>query len=42
MPIEREKLDLYVENGWIDTFRLFHKEGDRYSWTYDLELENAM
>ena len=32
MPIEREKLDLYVENGWIDTFRLFHKEGDRYSW----------
>ena len=32
MPIEREKLDLYVENGWIDTFRLFHPEGDRYSW----------
>ena len=32
MPIEREKLDIYVENGWIDTFRLFHPEGDRYSW----------
>ena len=32
MPIEREKLDMYVENGWIDTFRLFHPEGDRYSW----------
>ena len=32
MPIEREKLDMYVENGWIDTFRLFHQEGDRYSW----------
>ena len=32
MPIEREKLDLYVKNGWVDTFRLFHPEGDRYSW----------
>ena len=32
MLIEREKLDMYVENGWIDTFRLFHPEGDRYSW----------
>ncbi len=32
MSIEREKLDMYVENGWIDTFRLFHPEGDRYSW----------
>ena len=32
MPIERENLDMYVENGWIDTFRLFHQEGERYSW----------
>ena len=32
MSIEREKLDMYVENGWIDTFRLFHPEGERYSW----------
>ena len=32
MSIEREKLDMYVENGWIDTFRLIHPEGDRYSW----------
>ena len=32
MPIEREKIDFYVSNGWIDTFRLFHEEGDRYSW----------
>ena len=32
MPVEREKLDLYVKNGWVDTFRLFHPEGDRYSW----------
>jgi len=32
MPVEREKLDLYVKNGWVDTFRLFHPEGERYSW----------
>tara|TARA_B100001250_G_C19575156_1_gene689408 strand:+ start:74 stop:838 length:765 start_codon:yes stop_codon:yes gene_type:complete len=32
MPIEREKLDIYIENGWADTFRLLHNEGDRYSW----------
>tara|TARA_B100001559_G_C16480262_1_gene613407 strand:- start:1006 stop:1770 length:765 start_codon:yes stop_codon:yes gene_type:complete len=32
MPIEREKLDEYVEDGWVDTFRLFHDEPGRYSW----------
>ena len=32
MPIEREKLDEYVNDGWVDTFRLFHNEPDRYSW----------
>ena len=32
MPIERQCLDTYVENGWVDTFRLFHPKGDRYSW----------
>ena len=32
MPIEREKLDIYVSDGWVDTFRLFHSEPDRYSW----------
>jgi len=32
MPIERERLDTYVEKGWVDTFRLFHPEPDRYSW----------
>ena len=32
MQIEREKIDLYVANAWIDTFRLFHDEGGRYSW----------
>ena len=32
MPIEREKLDKYVDHGWVDTFRLFHDEAERYSW----------
>ena len=32
MPIEREKLDIYVSEGWVDTFRLFHEEPERYSW----------
>ena len=32
MLVEREKLDIYMEEGWIDTFRLFHEEGERYSW----------
>ena len=32
MPIEREKLDEYVEHGWVDTFRLFHEQPDQYSW----------
>ena len=32
MPIEREKIELYISNNWIDTFRLFHDEGERYSW----------
>jgi exodeoxyribonuclease-3 len=32
MPIERERLDTYVDQGWVDTFRMFHNEGERYSW----------
>ena len=32
MPIERDKLDEYIDNGWVDTFRLFHNEPERYSW----------
>ena len=32
MSVEREKLDEYVADGWVDTFRLFHEEGERYSW----------
>ena len=32
MPIEREKLDEYVASGWVDTFRHFHTEPERYTW----------
>ena len=32
MPVEREKIDQYIKSGWVDTFRLFHSEGERYSW----------
>ena len=32
MPIEREKLDQYISNGWVDTFRLFHDAPGQYSW----------
>lgn len=32
MPIERDKIDEYIDSGWVDTFRLFHNESERYSW----------
>ena len=32
MPIERDKLNEYIDSGWVDTFRLFHNEPERYSW----------
>ncbi len=32
MRIERDKIDDYISNGWVDTFRLFHEEGEKYSW----------
>ena len=32
MPVERAQLDTYVDHGYVDSFRLFHDEPDRYSW----------
>ncbi|MCL5990897.1 MAG: exodeoxyribonuclease III [Bacteroidetes bacterium] len=32
MPVEREKLDLIENLGYVDTFRLFHKDGGHYTW----------
>ena len=32
LPEERAMLDKYVEHGYVDTFRIFHPEPERYSW----------
>ena len=32
MPIERAWLDELVKEGYVDTFRLFNKEPQQYSW----------
>jgi len=32
MPVERKKLDEYIDQGWVDTFRLLNSEPNRYSW----------
>lgn len=31
-PEEREEFDRWIESGWVDTFRVFCDEPDRYSW----------
>lgn len=32
LPEERKWMDKFFDDGWIDTFRAFHKEPHRYSW----------
>jgi exodeoxyribonuclease-3 len=32
LPEERAWMDEFLQNGWIDTFRVFNKEPHRYSW----------
>lgn len=32
LPQERAWMTKFIESGWIDTFRYFHKEPHRYSW----------
>jgi len=32
LPIERKWMDKFVERGYIDTFRHFHKEGENYTY----------
>jgi len=32
MEIERKWIDKVVSNGYVDTFRIFNKDGGNYSW----------
>ncbi len=32
MPIEREWVDKLVKSGYVDTFRMFEKDGGHYTW----------
>ena len=32
LPIEREWINKFVSHGYIDTFRIFNKESDQYTW----------
>lgn len=32
LPEERLAFDQWIDDGWTDTFRQFHPEGERYSW----------
>jgi exodeoxyribonuclease-3 len=32
LPIEREWIDRYIEEGWVDTFRMFCQDPGQYSW----------
>ena len=32
LPEEREWIDTFVSHGYVDTFRMFEKEGGHYSW----------
>ncbi|MBN2066772.1 MAG: exodeoxyribonuclease III [Candidatus Thermoplasmatota archaeon] len=36
LPIERAWIDTFIDHGYVDTFRHFHKEPDHYSW-WDLK-----
>jgi len=32
LPMERAWIDVFLDEGFIDTFRLFHDDGGHYSW----------
>ncbi|MDI9617769.1 exodeoxyribonuclease III [Methanothermobacter sp.] len=32
LPVERAWIDKFIENGYVDTFRMFNKEPGQYTW----------
>ncbi|MFO7677223.1 MAG: exodeoxyribonuclease III [Thermoplasmatota archaeon] len=32
LPVEREWIDTFIDHGYVDTFRIFNKQPDQYSW----------
>ncbi len=32
LPVEREWIDRFIENGFVDTFRYFNNEPEQYTW----------
>jgi exodeoxyribonuclease-3 len=32
LPIERAWIDKFISNGYVDTFRVFNKEPEQYTW----------
>ncbi len=32
LPVERAWIDRYIENGYVDTFRMFNREPEQYTW----------
>lgn len=32
LPIERAWIDKFIENGYVDTFRMFNSEPGQYTW----------
>jgi exodeoxyribonuclease-3 len=32
MPIERQWIDKFIDNGYIDTFRMFNNQPEQYTW----------
>ncbi|MGZ7108200.1 MAG: exodeoxyribonuclease III [Methanobacterium sp.] len=32
LPVERAWIDKFLENGYLDTFRMFNKEPEQYTW----------
>ncbi len=44
LPVERAWLDKFVAHGYVDTFRMFEKQGGNYSWwsyRFGARLRNA-